>query len=189
MPGKASAEQPTGESRNYANYARIRRPSTALRPRPSQNRLSIYPRKSNCRLLPSPNTTPTHFFSSLCRNRLRGRAQTSAPSSHSTLSSPRALRPTLRAAASRLATSMARTLPPRLSSSPCWRFSDLGTPSTTRVSGSSFHVVPVFFTYVTSIFFFPKVHLSTFYHLTNGTCTLLITFFVTRTEHHKNHAH
>ena len=139
---KPASRRTTGESSNYANNARIRRPSTALGPRPSQNRLSLYPRKSNQRLLPSSNTTPFPFLH--CRNRLRGRAQTSAPSSHSTLSSPRALRPTLRAAASRLATSTARTLPPRPSSSPCWRFSDLGTPSTIRVSGPSFHMVPVF---------------------------------------------
>ena len=67
----------------------------------------------------------------------RGRVRTSAPSSRSTRSSPRALRPSLPLAASRRATSTARTPRRRPSSSPFWHFSDLGTPSTTRVRGPS----------------------------------------------------
>lgn len=84
---------------------------------------------------PSLSQFPVFFI--LLISSLRGRVRTSAPSSHSTPSSQRALRPNLPFEASRRATLTARTLPPRPSSSPFWRFSDLGTPSTTRASGAS----------------------------------------------------
>jgi hypothetical protein len=87
-------------------------------------------------LVSSPPSSNQNFslssYTALLSSR-RVRVPTSAPSSHSTPSSPRAPRLSLSVAESRRDTSTART-PRRLpSSSPCWPFSDLGTPSTTRV--------------------------------------------------------
>jgi hypothetical protein len=78
---------------------------------------------------------PPFSFSYVSFVSRRGRVRTSAPSSRSTPSSQRALRLRRLGVESRRATSTARMPPRHPSSSPCWPFSDLGTPSIIRVRG------------------------------------------------------
>jgi hypothetical protein len=180
--------------------ARLSRPSTTLGSRTPQNSLSFYPREFSP--FPFDDSFPTFtFIRVFLPISQRARARTSAPSSHSIPSSPKALRLRPLEVESRRATSTARTPPRRPLSSPSWPFSDLGTLSITRVRDPSLSLISIAYSLISRLHYrrhflslLIAVHLSTFVRLCRRTMDLTPPpfFFFScdaQTEHHKNHPH